>query len=63
MQKLEGLVKRYRSRIVGLKEHVRKHAKHPETCPKGVGIGHYKPAPDAVCTCGFDELISQDEGQ
>lgn len=30
------------------------YANHPPTCPKGTGIGYYKPEANAICICGID---------
>ena len=35
-----------------------KYGKHPDSCPKGVGIGYYKPPDDAKCNCGIDASIT-----
>ena len=34
------------------------NGKHPDSCPKGVGIGLYKPPTDARCDCGIDAAIA-----
>lgn len=33
------------------------HGKHPASCPKGVGIGLYRPPAAAVCMCGIDAVL------
>lgn len=38
------------------------HAKHPAGCPKGVGVGWYRPAFDAVCNCGIDAALARSSG-
>ncbi len=34
------------------------HGQHPASCPKGVGVGWYKPRADAVCDCGIDAALT-----
>jgi hypothetical protein len=45
-------------REVQLRALIQCFAKHPSSCPKGVGVGHYVPPADAVCSCGIDEAIN-----
>jgi len=41
-----------------LREALAKYAKHPDSCPKGVGIGIYKPPRDARCDCGIAAALA-----
>ncbi len=36
---------------------VERYVKHPASCPKGIGIGYYQPATNAVCNCGIDAAL------
>lgn len=48
--------------VIRLREVLRARGVHPESCPKGVGIGYYKPPADAVCNCGIDAALSGSRG-
>lgn len=43
--------------IAAVRKVLKHTGKHPESCPKGVGIGLYKPPANAVCDCGIDALL------
>ena len=46
-------------RLRKMEKALRAHGKHPESCPKGVGIGYYKPPADARCDCGIDAALAE----
>jgi len=52
------LIRAMLRREVQLRALIKCHAKHPSSCPKGVGAGYYVPPADAVCSCGIDEAIN-----
>lgn len=46
------------SKLADAVKALEKYGKHPDSCPKGVGIGYYKPPDDAKCNCGIDASIT-----
>jgi hypothetical protein len=48
--------------VARLEGALREHGKHPASCPKGVGVGYYRPPGDAVCNCGIDAALAGKEG-
>ncbi len=47
-----------RRREQQLRDSLKAVGRHPSSCPKGVGIGHYTPPLDAICGCGLDAALA-----
>lgn len=45
-------------RVATLTQALKDYGQHPASCPKGVGIGYYKPPANAVCNCGIDAALT-----
>ncbi len=54
----EGVIEALESKLADAVKALEKYGKHPDSCPKGVGIGYYKPPDDAKCNCGIDASIT-----
>lgn len=54
----EARVQELEREVAELKGVVKLRGVHPSTCPKGIGIGYYKPPANAVCNCGIDPVLS-----
>lgn len=57
IHKREPSVAAAESRLRAVEQALREHGRHPASCPKGVGVGYYKPPADAECHCGIDAAL------
>ena len=57
-QRLTAAVRAARAETDKAVDVVSRYAKHPPSCPKGVGVGFYKPPAGAACDCGIDAVLA-----